>query len=281
MTTTSGPGKQATTATGTGDGRRCRRAGVAAHGRRWAALSAMAALAVLAAGSASAAAAPRSQNAAVTSHDPASAARTIARSLTTRELFAEVHRAYRHVPAVELSVLPHRSTFQFPRRFVLVLRSGVVVAEEFVRSGRNAATQVARRHHPTFSRTAGTKCWRRLPSSNPQTLADVGISFPYTRVHIKALPPKRRAFGWTVISENGAAFWFLAFQPQRPAHLLDKSDLRIKRFITYGVFGRSHRLKAIFIQQPSHRPSKDWLRATLQVHALASAPRLPTPAPVC
>jgi hypothetical protein len=233
--------------------------------RAHAALATATALAVLTAGSAAAAAAPPGQPAA----------------LTTKALFAKVHRAYLHVPAVELSVVPHGSTLRFPRRFVLILRSGVVVAEEFTRSGKNRRTLVARRHHPTYARKAGARCWRRLPSSDPQTLADVRIPFPYTRVHIKALAPKRTAFGWTVISENRAEFWFLALQPRRPAHLLDKYHLPIKRFITYAVYARSHRLKSLFIQQPSQRPERRWPTATLRVSALTAAPRLPKPAPVC
>jgi len=54
---------------------------------------------------------------------------------------------------------------------------------------------MARRFHPTYSRTAGATWSRRLSASNPQTLADVGIPFPYTRVNIKALPSAPTAFG--------------------------------------------------------------------------------------
>jgi hypothetical protein len=112
----------------------------------------------------------------------------------TKALFAKVHRAYLHVPAVALSVIPAKSSLRFPRRFVLILRSGVVVAEKFSRPGRDGVTLVARRFHHTYSRAAGATCWRRLPASNPQTLADVGIPFPYTRVNIKVLPPEPTAF---------------------------------------------------------------------------------------
>jgi hypothetical protein len=172
-----------------------------------------AALAVLTAGSATAAATPRSD-----------------RNLTTRTLFAEVHRAYRHVPAIELSVIKRSSTYRFSRRFVLVLRSGVVVAEEFTRSGGDGTTLVARRHHPTYSRQAGAKCWRRLPSSNPQTLADVGIPFPYTRESTKALQPQRTAFGWKVLAENEEGYWFLAVR-QHPAHAAETYW-----YITYRIY---------------------------------------------
>jgi hypothetical protein len=67
--------------------------------------------------------------------------------------------------------------------------------EEFRRPGRDALTLAARRFHYTYSRTAGATCWRRLPASNPKTLADVGIPFPYTRAKIKALSPAPTAIG--------------------------------------------------------------------------------------
>src|SRR5215469_411020 len=82
------------------------------------AVTAVAALAVLASGPASLAA----------SNAPA---RPAAVSLTTKALFAEVHRAYLHVPAVEMTVVPSKSTLGFPRKFVFILRSGRVVGEEF------------------------------------------------------------------------------------------------------------------------------------------------------
>lgn len=113
---------------------------------------------------------------AVRPHHPAQdSASAIIGSNETKALLARVHRAYLRVPAVELSVIPRRSTIRFPRRFVLILRNGVVIAEEFIRPGHGGTRLVARRSGPTYSRQAGAKCWRRLPASNPQTLADVGI----------------------------------------------------------------------------------------------------------
>lgn len=278
-----------------------RRDRVCARRRPHSALAAAAALAVLAAGPASVAAVPQSHAAAVWVHRPGQfsaaqtrgarkapslPARTTVGSLTARALFAKVHRAYLHVPAVELTVVPGKSTLRFPRRFVLVLRSGVVVAEEFTRSGRDETSLVARRRQPTYSRPAGAKCWRRLPSSNPQTLTDIGIPFPYTRSSLgvgdKALPPEKTASGWIEATENRAEFWFLTLQPKRPAHLLDESHLPIKRFITYVINGKSHLLETIFIQQPDHRrKQKNWLHATFRVSSLTSTPQLPAPAPAC
>ncbi len=249
--------------------------------RRHTALAAAAAVAVLTGVPVSAAAA-QGHPAAGPAHRHG---RSSASALTTKALFAKVHRAYLHVPAVELSAIPGKSTLRFPRRFVLILRSGRVVAEEFTRSGRNGTTLVARSFRHTYARTAGTTCWRRLRTANPQTLADVGVPFPYTRTRLgigdKALQPKRTAFGWKVITENNAEFWFLALQPRRPAHLFDQRHLPLKRFITYAIDAKSHLLRSVLIQRPAHRPQHTWLSATLKVTALTTAPRLPMPTPAC
>ena len=225
-------------------------------------VAAAAMLAVLAAGSASATAAPGSHSAAI----------------TTKVLLAEVHRAYLRVPALEVSVIPGRSSIRTPRKFVLILRSGVVVAEEFTRSGRSGTTLVARRGHATYARAAGARCWRRLPSSDPRTLADVGVPFPYTRERIKALQPRRTRSGWKVLTDNRAEFWFMAVQPRPPA---ETSKGYRNRFITYTIGIRSHRLTSYYVQQPTKRPERTWRYATLRVTALTAAPHLPTPAPAC
>lgn len=256
---------------------------VAARSGVYTACAAAAAVAILTGGPASLAGASQRQFAAtyVRATERTEPAGKIVGSLTTKALFAKVHRAYLHVPAVELSVIPRKSTLTFPRRFVLIVRSGRVVAEEFTRPGRDGITLVARRFHPTYSRKTGATCWSRLPASNPQTLADVGIPFPYTRVNIKALPPKVTSFGWKVATENRAEFWFLALQRERPAHLLDRHHLPIKRFITYSIDAKSHKLRSLYIQQPEHRPQSSWPTATLRVRALTKAPRLPAPTPAC
>jgi hypothetical protein len=289
--------KQAAASAGRRDSCAHRRIRVSARSGLHTAFAAAAAFAVLTGGSASLAAGSQRQGAAAALHRPSWFSATRARgteraedfpagkiigSRMTKALFAKVHRAYLHVPAVKLSVIPRKSTLWFPRRFVLILRSGVVVAEEFTRPGRDGTTLVARRFHHTYSRKPGATCWHRLPASNPQTLADVGIPFPYTRVNIKVLPPETTAFGWDVASENRAEFWFLALQRRRPAQLLDQNHLPIKRFITYAIDAKSHRLRSLYIQEPrSGRPQSSWPTATLRVRALATAPRLPAPTPTC
>ena len=61
----------------------------------------------------------------------------------------------------------------------------------------------------------------------------------------------------------------------------DRNHLPLKRLITYAINARSHRLRSLFILQPSHKPMKSWLQTTLKVTALTKAPRLPAPEPVC
>jgi hypothetical protein len=198
-----------------------------------------------------------------------------------KTLFARVNRAYRQVPAVELTVIPRDSTIRTPRRFVLILRSGQVAAEEFTRAGRDGTTLVATSSGRTYSRPAGARCWRRLSATNPERLTDVGTLFPDPRIGIKVLPPQTMSTGLIVKSENRAEFWFLALQPKRPAHLLDYDHLPLKRFINYMIDTRSHRLKSIYIQQSSPEPGNFRPHATLKTTALATAPKLPRLTPAC
>jgi hypothetical protein len=283
MTTTNpgSGGTEAAASAGAGDGRAHRRLRGPARRRLHAAFTAAAALAVLAGSPASMAAGPPGQSPAARARSAAWPAWRIQGNPKTKALLARVERAYLHAAAVELSVIPRRSTFRSPRRFVLILRAGVVVAEEFTRPGRGGITLVARRSGPTYSRAAGATCWRRLPAPNPQTLTDVGIPYPSTRVEIKVLPPKQTAFGWNVMSENRGEFWFLALAQRRPAHLLDHNHLPVKRFITYAIDATSHRLRTIYIQQPSSRPQRTWPEATLRVSTPGTSPRLPAPTPAC
>ena len=176
--------------------------------------------------------------------------------MMTKALFVKVHRAYLHVPAVELSVIPRKSTLRFPRRFVLILRSGVLVARN---SGGQAATHSRWRRGvsttPTparQARPAGAVCLRRTEDARRRRHSfslhpreDQGI-VAGTDGHRK------------VATENRAQFRFLALQRQRPAQLLDRHHLPIKRFITYAIDAKSHRLRSLYIQQPQHRPQSSW-----------------------
>lgn len=197
-------------------------------------------------------------------------------------LFARVHAAYLRVPGVELSVASRGSTISSSRRFVLRLRAGVAVAEEFVSSGTDGTVLAARRGGPTYAREAGKKCWRRLALSNPRTLQDVGLPYPYGRLPGKAMAPRRTAGAWLLPTENRENFWFLATQTvYKPT---------AKRFITYKIDAKSGRLRSIFIQalrngtmnvRARTHPKTIWLTARLNVTTLSSTPRLPNPTPAC
>jgi hypothetical protein len=236
---------------------------------RRATLATAAALAILAAGSPSpAAAAPAGKI-------------TGPGSNAVRTLFAKISRAYRHVPAVELAVIPRESTIRTPRRFLLILRSGRVVADEFTRAGSTGTTIMSTSSGRTYARAAGARCWRRLSATNPEQLTDVGTLFPYPRIGIKVLPPEATPSGQVVKSENRAEFWYLALQPKRPAHLLDHDHLPLKHFINYTIATRPHQLTSLHIQQSSAEPGNFRPAATLKVTTLATAPKLPRPAPAC
>ncbi len=190
-----------------------------------------------------------------------------------KALLARVHRAYRQVGAIELSAVPRESTFSFPRRFVLILRQGTVVAEEFSRPGSRGITVVARRFGPTYARDAGARCWHRLPSTDPRTLVDVGFPFPYSRHGMKVIAPQPTSFGWLLKSEHKDNYWFLATQ---------RTFVRSpKQFVNYSIDGKSHQIRSIYVQIIEGRQQSKWPVARLTVRTLASSPRLPTPAPVC
>ena len=64
-------------------------------------------------------------------------------------------------------------------RFTLLLRQGVAVAEEFVGvTSTGTTTLIAHGTGPTYAREAGTSCWRRLATTDQQSLEDVGLRFP-------------------------------------------------------------------------------------------------------
>jgi hypothetical protein len=176
--------------------------------------------------------------------------------MMTKVLFVKVHRAYLHVPAVELSVIPRKSTLRFPRRFVLILRSGVLVARN---SGGQAATHSRWRRGvsttPTparQARPAGAVCLRRTRRRSPTS------AFLFPTPARRSRHCRRTDGHRKVATENRAQFRFLALQRQRPAQLLDRHHLPIKRFITYAIDAKSHRLRSLYIQQPQHRPQSSW-----------------------
>ena len=109
-------------------------------------------------------------------------------------LLAEIEQAYRAVPAVIITA-PIGGA---PAQFVIVLHDGVVVAEQFAGGqGRTATRLVAPEQSPTYALEPGTSCWRRLASSDPQALTDIGKRFPETfgETLITVAGPVRRSTG--------------------------------------------------------------------------------------
>ncbi len=107
-------------------------------------------------------------------------------------LLERVHHAYADVPAVALT--GQAGTLSF--RFIVVLRSGIVVAEQFEgREPSKVTMLVARRGGPTFAREPGTSCWRALRSSDPQAFENIGLQFPdQPRMRVRA--PRTTSTGW-------------------------------------------------------------------------------------
>lgn len=116
-------------------------------------------------------------------------------------LLARVNRAYARVPAV--TIWGRSGIFAF--RFEVVLRSGVIVAEQFVGSGPTGTTELVRNQgSPTFAREAGSACWRRLASADQQALDDIGLRFP-DEPHMRVEAPRRTRGGWLlpVVGDGG------------------------------------------------------------------------------
>jgi hypothetical protein len=161
-------------------------------------------------------------------------------------LLARVNQAYVHVPA---SALRGRAG-AFAFRFTLVLRSGVIAAEQYVASGPGGTTELVRRPGaPTFAREPGSTCWRRLAASDQQALEGVGLRFP-DQPHMRVQRPRRTASGWLlpVVGDGGHTVF-----------LIDAKSMLL-RSITIADGGR---------------------RIVERASALRSTPTLLTPQPRC
>lgn len=196
--------------------------------------------------------------------------------------FATMHRAYLHAPGVKMTVVSRGSTQAIFGHFLLQLRAGTVVGEEFVGSGGDPNRVVARRGGPTFAWQPGGSCWRRVPRTDPRTLTDVGLPYPYPRAGAKAMAPRRQGSNVQLTIENPDRVWFLATQ--------NAYGRSTKRIVTYTIDARSNHIRSIAIQaikggdkniRPhAHRP-RHWWTATVRVTTPTSTPHLPTPAPTC
>jgi hypothetical protein len=197
-------------------------------------------------------------------------------------LFARMQAGYAHAAAVELTVLSRGSRHRVFGHFVLKLHRGIVVAERFVAPGAVPVDLVASMDSSTYLRQPSRGCWRRLPSSDPRTLEDVGLPFPYGRLPGKAMVPKRNGNTWTLPTENRENFWYLATQnAYKPT---------AKRFVVYTVDAESRQIRSIEVQalkngtmevHAQDHPPTAWWTAHLSATTLTSAPRLPAPTPTC
>jgi hypothetical protein len=199
-----------------------------------------------------------------------------------RALLARVHIAYLRAAGVELSVLSRGARVSSFGRFLVHLRGGVDVAEEFVGSGPGATELVARQGGPTYVRDAGQKCWRPLAASDPRTLVDVGLPYPYSNRPSKVMPLRHTATGWVLSTENRENFWFLATQPTY--HPI------AKRFMTYTIDAKSLLITSIDIQalqngtssiHAQKHPRPIWLTARLQAKTLTTPPLVASAKPTC
>ena len=199
-----------------------------------------------------------------------------------RALLARVHSAYLHAAGVELSVISRGARVSLFGRFLVHLRGGVDVAEEFVGSGPGATELVARQDGPTYMRDAGQKCWRPLAASDAQTLVDVGLPYPYSNRPSKVMPLRHAGAGWFLPTENGENFWFLA--TQATYHPI------AKRFMTYTIDAKSLLITSIDIQalqngtrniHAQRQPKPVWLTAVLRVNTLTTPPRIASAKPTC
>jgi hypothetical protein len=195
---------------------------------------------------------------------------------------SRIHSAYTNAAGIELTVSARGSTHSVFGRFIIRLRRGVVVGEQFVSSGPTPIELVARAGGSTYQRRVGRACWHPLASSDPRTLQDVGLPFPFGRLPGKAKQSERHGKDWILRTENKENFWFLATQTRyKPT---------VKRFVTYTIDAKSGRVTSMFIQalkngtmniRAQKHPPAEWWTASLQVKTLAAAPRLRTPTPTC
>ena len=199
-----------------------------------------------------------------------------------RALLARVHTAYLHAAGVELSVISRGARVSSFGRFLVQLRGGVDVAEEFVGSGPGATALVARQGGPTYVRDAGQRCWRPLLATDPRTLVDVGLPYPYSNRPSKVMRLRHAATGWVLPTENGESFWSLA--TQATYHPI------AKRFMTYTIDAKSLLIRSIYIQaltngtrnvRAQRHPTPMWLTARLRVRSLTTPPLIANAKPTC
>ena len=160
-------------------------------------------------------------------------------------LLSRVRRAYMSVPAVSVTArLGSR-----PSRFTIVLRSGIVTAEQFAfGNGAGALILVASGSTTTYGRQPGSSCWRKVPAT--QSLDAIGLPFPDSR-HMSVGKPEHTARGWLLPATGDGGPY------------------------TFAVAGTTLRLRSITVRAPGTPAIVE------QVSVLRAAPRLATASPRC
>jgi hypothetical protein len=158
-------------------------------------------------------------------------------------LLVRMARAYRAVPGVKLRFVGLGTA-------VLVLRSGVVVAEQLT---IGAFIYVSLDGKTTYVEAPSKSCWRR---SQGLTLETPGTHFPLSLRLTDVQAPHRVAGGWTVK---------LTSEDAPGVH--DKGEFRIST--------PSYLLKSVLATTESGK------KLAYQVANLSVQPKVPTPRPLC
>jgi hypothetical protein len=199
-----------------------------------------------------------------------------------RALLARVHAAYLHSAGVQMAVISRGPRVSSFGQFLVQLRRGVDVAEEFIGAGADGTEIVERRGGPAYERDAARNCWRPLAASDPRTLVDVGLPYPDSNLPSKVMQPRHEATAWLLSTEDREYFWFLA--TQATYHPI------AKRFVSYTIDAQTLLIRSISMQalqngtmdvHARRHPKLIWLTAKLRVRTLAAPPLIASAKPSC
>ena len=137
---------------------------------------------------------------------PAGAQPSSGSSAQGAALAARVSAAYQRVPGVKSSARVGLTALAFTQ----TLHGGVVTAEQFEggTAGSGTTTLIGVQGSPTYRRQSGATCWRALPTSDPQTLTDLGHPFLSAltgQAGITVAAPQRTLAGWVLTLRQGRA----------------------------------------------------------------------------
>ena len=140
-------------------------------------------------------------------------------------LVRQVNRSYATVPAVRLE----GAGGGLSARFTLVMRNGVVVAEQaLVDEGLPELTLLVRREHQeTVAHDPDRDCWTFIPKSDPQALTDVGKSLLSGPGRVS-----RPRVGATTVTVT------ITMQGQTLRAVIDKRTMHLRRFEATGYVAR-------------------------------------------